>query len=186
MLLIITSDWYLIAFRNTRLFATTTPGRPCIHVLGAIGAISLCQKHHINAKTLLDHTSRVVFHINNLIKYKFVLPSNPIGPNCKRSSTITQQTSTMKLSLMIAAVSTATASAEWNFLNALTRSKPRGSSFCTWAPDNDCFESGWPQCCDEDLDQPCPKAQPRCDTAAPGITGCKSVQLFLLCLSITI
>ena len=67
----------------------------------------------------------------------------------------------------------------------VNRREPRGGQdFCTWAPDDTCFESGWPQCCDEDEDQPCPEAQPRCDIGEEGETGCKLVQLF--CWSNTI
>lgn len=51
-----------------------------------------------------------------------------------------------------------------------TRTRP-GSSYCTWSPDYDCYEEGWPKCCGDD-DQPCPDSQPRCDKGAPGWDYC--------------
>jgi len=40
---------------------------------------------------------------------------------------------------------------------------PPGSSYCTYAPDTDCYVAGWPQCCGN-TDQPCPTDRvPRCD-----------------------
>lgn len=37
-----------------------------------------------------------------------------------------------------------------------------GSSYCTWSSDYDCYENGWPECCERDPSS-CPKVQPRCD-----------------------
>ena len=36
-----------------------------------------------------------------------------------------------------------------------------GESYCTWSPDKECYETGWPACC-EDADT-CPEEQPECE-----------------------
>jgi hypothetical protein len=44
-----------------------------------------------------------------------------------------------------------------------------GTDYCTWSPDKDCYEEGWPKCCEHD-DQPCPPDvahKPRCDKDGP-------------------
>ena len=41
---------------------------------------------------------------------------------------------------------------------------PAGASYCTWSPDYDCYNSGWPACCDDDLGgASCPTQQPECE-----------------------
>eukprot|EP00546_Thalassionema_frauenfeldii_P004322 CAMPEP_0178911546 /NCGR_PEP_ID=MMETSP0786-20121207/9760_1 /TAXON_ID=186022 /ORGANISM="Thalassionema frauenfeldii, Strain CCMP 1798" /LENGTH=681 /DNA_ID=CAMNT_0020584015 /DNA_START=360 /DNA_END=2405 /DNA_ORIENTATION=- len=37
-----------------------------------------------------------------------------------------------------------------------------GDDYCTWGPDEKCFESGWPACCSNDS-KPCPEIQPPCE-----------------------
>jgi len=37
-----------------------------------------------------------------------------------------------------------------------------GASYCTWSPEYDCYQNGWPSCCSDDS-QDCPKQQPQCD-----------------------
>eukprot|EP00547_Thalassionema_nitzschioides_P012695 CAMPEP_0194260524 /NCGR_PEP_ID=MMETSP0158-20130606/45556_1 /TAXON_ID=33649 /ORGANISM="Thalassionema nitzschioides, Strain L26-B" /LENGTH=533 /DNA_ID=CAMNT_0039000617 /DNA_START=16 /DNA_END=1617 /DNA_ORIENTATION=+ len=38
-----------------------------------------------------------------------------------------------------------------------------GSSYCTYAPDYDCYVSGWPTCCDDDDNVECPLERPLCE-----------------------
>ena len=40
-----------------------------------------------------------------------------------------------------------------------------GASYCTFAPDYDCYESGWPACCGDDAVE-CPAEQPECEVMA--------------------
>lgn len=43
------------------------------------------------------------------------------------------------------------------------RNRRFGRDYCTWSPDYECFNEGWPQCCLND-DQECPPDRhPRCD-----------------------
>ena len=37
---------------------------------------------------------------------------------------------------------------------------PLGGDYCTWGPDYECYESGWPSCC---ASQDCPDESPLCD-----------------------
>merc|ERR1711865_1294211 len=41
-----------------------------------------------------------------------------------------------------------------------------GGSYCTWSPDTDCWNGGWPACC-RDTNTPCPDKQPACDSSSP-------------------
>ena len=41
-----------------------------------------------------------------------------------------------------------------------------GTSYCTYAPDYDCYEKGWPECCDDKKKDACPTEQPPCDVAS--------------------
>jgi len=45
-----------------------------------------------------------------------------------------------------------------------------GKSYCTYAPDEECYESGWPACCREETS--CPEERPECevDATATGST----------------
>merc|ERR1711865_1134226 len=45
-----------------------------------------------------------------------------------------------------------------------------GGSYCTWSPDTDCWNGGWPACC-RDTNTPCPDKQPACDTSSPPIVS---------------
>jgi len=52
-----------------------------------------------------------------------------------------------------------------------TAEKIVGASYCTWSPDYDCYEMGWPVCCSTRRDvEPCPAEQPACDKT-PEPTG---------------
>jgi hypothetical protein len=45
-----------------------------------------------------------------------------------------------------------------------------GSSYCSYAPEYECYEFGWPSCCLDDPDS-CPEEKPSCDpTARPSAT----------------
>jgi len=43
------------------------------------------------------------------------------------------------------------------------KAEPPGYSYCTWAPDKSCYQSGWPACCAEDGGKDCPRERPGCD-----------------------
>jgi len=36
-----------------------------------------------------------------------------------------------------------------------------GESYCTWSPDKECYETGWPACCEDK--ETCPEEQPKCE-----------------------
>jgi len=38
-----------------------------------------------------------------------------------------------------------------------------GSSYCTYAPDETCYEGGWPKCCGKKDGKDCPEEQPPCE-----------------------
>mmetsp|Transcript_12273 Transcript_12273/g.22102 ORF Transcript_12273/g.22102 Transcript_12273/m.22102 type:complete len:212 (+) Transcript_12273:180-815(+) len=38
-----------------------------------------------------------------------------------------------------------------------------GQSYCTWSPNYDCYQTGWPQCCSEERGKECPSELQRCD-----------------------
>lgn len=48
---------------------------------------------------------------------------------------------------------------------------PRGESICTWAPEFDCYKTGWPECCDFNGGRNCPKYQTMCNNYPEGWTG---------------
>jgi hypothetical protein len=38
-----------------------------------------------------------------------------------------------------------------------------GGHFCTWGPDYDCFDGGWPRCCSSNNHVNCSNKQPECE-----------------------
>jgi len=38
--------------------------------------------------------------------------------------------------------------------------KPIGGDYCVWGPDYECYESGWPSCCES---KDCPEERPDCE-----------------------
>ena len=41
-----------------------------------------------------------------------------------------------------------------------------GTSYCTYSPDYDCYEKGWPECCQKKEGKDCPAERPPCDVAS--------------------
>ena len=37
-----------------------------------------------------------------------------------------------------------------------SRNNTPGASYCTWSPDYDCYDEGWPRCCEDD-EGDCPR-----------------------------
>lgn len=54
-----------------------------------------------------------------------------------------------------------------DFLTDGRSNQRRGSSYCTYSPDYDCYRHGWPECCQENNGQGCPREQPQCDSHRP-------------------
>jgi len=46
-----------------------------------------------------------------------------------------------------------------------------GGDYCTWAPNTDCYESGWPGCCGNETVS-CPEVRPPCDEIVAGQSYC--------------
>lgn len=45
-----------------------------------------------------------------------------------------------------------------------------GTSYCTYAPDETCYTSGWPTCCGDETVE-CPEEKPPCDVDYPPLLG---------------
>ena len=60
--------------------------------------------------------------------------------------------------------------------NAEARDLSRSPGYCTYAPDESCYHSGWPHCCTtKHPERNCPREQPKCEvqprTALEGVTN---------------
>jgi hypothetical protein len=52
----------------------------------------------------------------------------------------------------------------------LTTSKV-GTSYCTYSPNEECYENGWPECCGDDGGKDCPDKEPGCEIDSGAANG---------------